>query len=667
MSTSRKRRILSIISTRLVIVVSVACLISMAGIFVILSMKAKKDALDLITSNAAEICREVYAKTDEYLEGNMELDLSRVRSAEPTDLKQVTSMWETGDEYEKRFKQEMELSVIRNDGTIMVSSVDGVTGKNVLTEGTENFQAAADVLRKMLAEEESFGEENICSYYHSMEHHLSFDGKRYLRYYGWELEDGSGLFLAGISDEYYEKGGLNSQIPTVMNYRQIGRDGYTVLIGEDGIIRGGTCLGKEGLPDMYEAFPYPEILSQVDQSSEYALIDFDGFDTQVDDDARIRLYYTTGQRELFGEQVYYAASKVGDWYLLFVYPQKEANRSMYVTLLTAFIMEILVFLLVFVSVTALVKGKVINGVYRISGTLASITQGNLDEKADVHDSIEFDALSGDINTTVDRLKGLIAEAKSRIDKDLGIAREIQISALPSVFPPFPEHKEFELFASMRAVREVGGDFYDYSLLDDHTLGFLIADVSGKSIPGAMFMMASKNVIKGLVESGLPPSEVFTEANKRLCQDNEAAMFLTAWMGYFDLKTGEVRVANAGHNPPLLIRDGKAEYVVLEPGLMLAGLDDMVYGEQTLQLQKGDILFLYTDGVTEAMDEKENLYGEDRLRELLSFGEAMPAPSGDNGVAGAVCELVAADIERFVQGAEQSDDITMLCVRFLGEG
>lgn len=259
----------------------------------------------------------------------------------------------------------------------------------------------------------------------------------------------------------------------------------------------------------------------------------------------------------------------------------------------------------------------------------------------------------------------LAREEARIEADLSIAQSIQSSALPSVFPPFPDQSEFELFASMQAAKEVGGDFYDYYMLDENTLGFLIADVSGKSIPGAMFMMTSKTVIKSLAESGMPVDEVFTEANEKLCEGNDAEMFLTAWMGYLDLKTGLVKVANAGHNPPVLIRDGKAEYVILKPGLMLAGMDGMTYREQEVQLQKGDILYLFTDGVTEAMDEEENLYGEERLLELLSFGDEYPEATDENGVVSAVCETVSEDIDRFVKGAEQSDDITMLCIRYLG--
>ncbi len=276
-----------------------------------------------------------------------------------------------------------------------------------------------------------------------------------------------------------------------------------------------------------------------------------------------------------------------------------------------------------------------------------------------------------INATNDALEANekvaeMAKAEARIEADLAIAKEIQTSALPRVFPPFPERREFELFASMNAAKEVGGDFYDFFLLDDSTLGFVIADVSGKSIPGAMFMMTAKTVIKSLAESGLAPHEVFTQTNQKLCENNEAGMFVTAWLGYLDLKTGLVRVANAGHNPPVLIREGKAAYVRLKAGLVLAGMEGLRYREQTVQMQKGDILYLYTDGVTEAMNHDAELYGEERLQTILSFGTEEPEPSSDHGITASVCRLVSGDIAAFTAGAEQSDDITMLCIRYLGE-
>lgn len=259
----------------------------------------------------------------------------------------------------------------------------------------------------------------------------------------------------------------------------------------------------------------------------------------------------------------------------------------------------------------------------------------------------------------------MAKVEARIEADLSVAKNIQNSALPRIFPAFPEKKEFELFASMQAAKEVGGDFYDFYMLNDNTLGFLIADVSGKSIPGAMFMMTAKTIIKSLAESGLQPNEVFTQANNKLCEGNEAEMFVTAWLGYLDLKTGVIHVANAGHNPPLMLHNGKADYIILKPGLMLAGMEDINYKEQTVQMQKGDIIYLYTDGVTEAMNTNEKLYGEERLQKILTFGNNYPEPTAENGTVESICKLVSKDIEEYSSGAEQSDDITMLCIRYLG--
>ena len=165
--------------------------------------------------------------------------------------------------------------------------------------------------------------------------------------------------------------------------------------------------------------------------------------------------------------------------------------------------------------------------------------------------------------------------------------------------------------------------------------------------------------------GKSAEETLTKTNEALCSNNTTEMFVTAWMGYLDLKTGLVNVVNAGHNPPVLIRDGKADYVKIRPNLVLAGFDGMDYDEQTFELQKGDILFLYTDGVTEAMNTGSKLYGEDRLNELLSFGEKYPEPSVKNGLAEPICTAVAKDISEYTVGAEQSDDITMLCIRYLG--
>ena len=274
---------------------------------------------------------------------------------------------------------------------------------------------------------------------------------------------------------------------------------------------------------------------------------------------------------------------------------------------------------------------------------------------DVRENEEFASLSDDINTTVSTLKHYISEAEARLDKELEIGRQIQHSALPSVFPPFPNRRDFDIYALMDAAKEVGGDFYDFYMQGENRLIFIVADVSGKGIPGAMFMMTSKTLIKSLVESGKDIDEAFTQANRELCAGNDAGMFVTAWMGALDLQTGMLHYVNAGHNPPLVRRkNGAFEYLRTRPNFVLAGMDGVRYKKHELQLFPGDDIFLYTDGVTEATDANQQLYGEERLAEKLSASEKRKTDE--------LCRIIRADIDDFVGDAPQFDDITMLCIR-----
>ena len=212
---------------------------------------------------------------------------------------------------------------------------------------------------------------------------------------------------------------------------------------------------------------------------------------------------------------------------------------------------------------------------------------------------------------------------------------------------------------MHTAKEVGGDFYDFYFVDEDNLAFLIADVSGKGIPAAMFMMQSKTIIKSYAESGISVEEIFTVANEKLCEGNDAGMFVTAWMGILNTKTGKVLFANAGHNPPLVKHaDGTYEYLKSRAGLVLAGMDGIRYRKNELQLQPGDAIYLYTDGVTEATDPDNGLYGEDRLHAILEkYKDAVPE---------VICDEVKKDVDAFVGEAPQFDDITMLSLKFYGK-
>jgi sigma-B regulation protein RsbU (phosphoserine phosphatase) len=302
-----------------------------------------------------------------------------------------------------------------------------------------------------------------------------------------------------------------------------------------------------------------------------------------------------------------------------------------------------------VLIYILIQRVIINNLQKVNDTLGRITQGDLNVTVDVRSNREFSSLSDDINSTVSTLKRYIAEAAARIDKELEYAKQIQLSALPT---NFPENEDFDIFAQMIAAKEVGGDFYDFYKLDDDRVAFLAADVSGKGIPAALFMMTAKTIIKDLAERGLSANEIFTKANEKLCENNESGMFVTAWMGILDLTTGKLQFANAGHNPPLIKRaNGGFEYLKTRPGFVLAGMEGIRYRTGELTLSYGDRLFLYTDGVPEATNGENQLYGEDRLLAFMNQNATEEATK--------FLPALKASIDEFVGDAPQFDDITML--------
>ncbi len=363
--------------------------------------------------------------------------------------------------------------------------------------------------------------------------------------------------------------------------------------------------------------------------------------------------------EISGKQYFMMYTTTEGYYIIAFMPVDEAVFSRDVSVYVTVFMEFIIFGMLFVLVYVLIKKLVVDNIDRVNDSLAQITNGDLNVVVDVRSNSEFASLSDDINSTVVTLKRYIAEAAARIDKELEFAKEIQHSALPSVFPPFPNKTEFEIFASMDTAKEVGGDFYDFYFVGEDKLAFLIADVSGKGIPAAMFMMTSKTLLKSFAETGCEVNEVFTAANAKLCENNDAGMFVTAWMGVLDIKTGLVEFANAGHNPPLVRhKDGSFEYLKSRAGFVLAGMEGLKYRKNELALGAGDEIFLYTDGVTEATNSNNELYGEERLLNFMNTLHDLPAE--------AVCKAVKADVDAFVGEAPQFDDITMVYLRFNGE-
>lgn len=249
-------------------------------------------------------------------------------------------------------------------------------------------------------------------------------------------------------------------------------------------------------------------------------------------------------------------------------------------------------------------------------------------------------------------------ANERVSAELNIATGIQASMLPNAENVFEDRSDFDLFATMHPAKEVGGDFFDFFLLDYDHLAVIAADVSGKGVPAALFMAIAKTMIRNHALQGLSPEQVFRKVNMQLCENNQKKMFVTAWMGILELSTGKVSFANAGHTRPIIVRkDGASTYVRSKANFVLAGMPMMQYQPCELQLQPGDTLFLYTDGVTEATNAANELYGEKRLLETIS---AHPDDSPEMMIA-----AIKDSIDGFVKDAPQFDDITMLAVRFNG--
>ena len=248
----------------------------------------------------------------------------------------------------------------------------------------------------------------------------------------------------------------------------------------------------------------------------------------------------------------------------------------------------------------------------------------------------------------------------RISAELNVANHIQTSMLPNLFPAFPERKEFDIYASMTPAKEVGGDFYDFFMVDDRHLAVVIADVSGKGVPAALFMVIGKTLIKDHTQQGRDLGEIFTEVNELLCESNSEGLFITAFEGVLDLDTGDFVYVNAGHDAPFICRrNGSYEPLAVKAGFVLAGMENTKFSEGRITLAEGDKLFHYTDGVTEATNADNELYGKERLLLVLNKNKGQTPKE--------TLASVKADIDTFVGEAPQFDDITMICVEYRKSG
>ncbi|MGL1861332.1 MAG: SpoIIE family protein phosphatase [Pseudodesulfovibrio sp.] len=363
--------------------------------------------------------------------------------------------------------------------------------------------------------------------------------------------------------------------------------------------------------------------------------------------------------------LYYTGLEYGGWALGVLFPKGEMLADVH---RLSWIMGLigLCGFFVLALVIIYIARRITHPLTELSGAALEIASGNLDLKLpeitsrdEVGDLAEsFRVMNTSLKTYIENLTSTTA-AKERIESELRIAREIQMGILPKLFPAFPEREEFEVYASIEPAKEVGGDLYDFFFIDDTHFCFLVGDVSGKGVPAAFFMAVTKTLLKVVSERGMDPGDIITKVNGDLAAENESCMFVTLFLAIIDIETGETRYANAGHNPPIFMPCGGTPEWIPPFGEPVAGImDTMEYSTKTMTMAPGDIMFIYTDGVTEAMNQEQKLYSDERLMELLTNMKEPFAPK--------LVKAIDESIQVFAEGAEQSDDITMLAMQFMGK-
>ncbi len=345
-------------------------------------------------------------------------------------------------------------------------------------------------------------------------------------------------------------------------------------------------------------------------------------------------------------------------------PARNVQRNVIITMLMFFAAFIVIIAMVFI-IARKFSEKLTSPIIALGHDAEEISSGNLDYRAEIRSNDEvgdlaksFNDMAASLKEYVNNLAHVTAE-KERISAELDLATQIQADMLPRTFPPFPDRKEFDIYATMTPAKEVGGDFYDFFMIDDDHLALVMADVSGKGVPAALFMVIAKTLIKTRSQMGGTPSEILADVNRQLCEGNEADLFVTVWLGILEISSGHVIASNAGHEYPA-IRKAGGEYELLKTkqSPAVATMDGIKFRQNEFDLNPGDIIYLYTDGVAEATNSSEELYGTDRMLEALNETKNISAEE--------ILVSMKKSVDDFTGEAPQFDDITMLSLRYFGK-
>ncbi|MBQ7593134.1 MAG: SpoIIE family protein phosphatase [Synergistaceae bacterium] len=344
-------------------------------------------------------------------------------------------------------------------------------------------------------------------------------------------------------------------------------------------------------------------------------------------------------------------------------PVNRVNRNIIITIIL-FLVVFLMIIMIVAFVSRTFSTRLTNPIIELGHDVEKISGGNLDYRAEIRSDDEIGDLAQNFNNMAASLKeyvknlAAVTAEKERIGAELNVATQIQADMLPRIFPPFPDRKEFDIYATMTPAKEVGGDFYDFFMIDDDHLALVMADVSGKGVPAALFMVIAKTLIKTRSQIGGSPSEILHDVNNQLCEGNEADLFVTVWLGILEISTGKVTASNAGHEYPAIRHvGGNYELIKSKPSPAVATMEGLKFRQNEFTLNPGDNLYLYTDGVAEATNSNEELYGTDRMLKALDDTKNFSAEE--------ILSSMKQDVDAFTGDAPQFDDITMLCLRYFG--
>lgn len=499
--------------------------------------------------------------------------------------------------------------------------------------------------------------------------------------------DGSEVYLNFFDRIWYKNVKEQQQIGFTNVYEDVYGRGNMItcaapIFGHDGKFAGVVCMDML-IDNLYSALVEFDIM---EGSGDYAfLIDKNGYavspkykdmniraDQDISDEVADKMLSGNTGVSLSSSGNYYAYAPIEgiDWTMCIHVPQKmvlEPVRDIDKKIQGFIAMVIFVFIIVMVIMIVFVRRfsrSITEPLYALRQDANEISSGNLNHVAKIYYNDEVGDLAISFNNMATSLKDYISNLtevtaeKERIGAELGVANQIQADMLPRIFPPFPEKKEFDLYATMNPAKYVGGDFYDFFLIDDDHLCMVMADVSGKGVPAALFMVIAKTLIKNRATMGGTPSEILAYANDQLCVGNDAELFVTVWIGILEISTGKGVAANAGHEHPVIMRaGGDYELVKYRHSMAVATFPGIKFKEHEFELNPGDRLFVYTDGVPEAINKNEVGFGDERMLQCLNAHK-------DSTVEEVLSEMKKS-IDTFVDGAPQFDDITMLMLYYYG--